>query len=208
MPESSPLPTPDFGESMALFEQYQTTQDPEALNLLFRRYHKRLSRKISILMSARVRSQFEASDIAQSVLIKGYEKIHQFEFQEPASLMRWLSAIALNILRNKGRKVANRNEQQLSAMEELKLVDLGGPAHRTDQPFDQLEKEELEHITDQSICALSTDHRTVILLRDFDRASWAHIGSAMGRTAAAAHQLHIRAKASLAAELVRRGVTS
>lgn len=197
---------PNFGESMALFQRFRGQGDTRALNELFERYKDRLSRKVSILMSARVRARFEASDIAQSVLMRGYENIDRFEFSEPSSLMRWLTTIALNNIRSKGRTLTTRGEAELEGLVELDLVDLDGPDLHADRPLDQLAKRELRDITDQAITTLREDFRTVILLRSYDGARWREVGAAMDRSAEAAQQLHRRALAALGQELKRRGV--
>ena len=197
---------PDFSDSMALFARYRAEGDTEALNRLFERYRSRLSRKVSILMSSRVQARFEASDIAQSVLVRGYQNLERFEFRDPGSLMRWLSTIALNSIRNKGRLVGRRGEQELDALDQLDVVDLDGPERRADRPVDQLERDELQALTDQAITSLSEDHRTVLLHRTYDGSAWAEVGALMGRTADAAQQLHRRALVELRRELARRGV--
>lgn len=198
---------PSFADSVALFERYREQNDQEALGELFRRYRSRLSRKVSILMSHRVRQHLDASDVAQSVLIRGMQHIDRFQFEDPSALMRWLTTIALNLIRNRGRQLGRRGEEVFDPMTELSLVDLDGPELRVEHPLESIEREERKRITDQAITCLSEEHRTVILHHWFDNeGSWAVVGERMGRSANAAQKLHRRALDELRVELARRGI--
>lgn len=120
--------------------------------------------------------------------------------------MRWLSTIAMNNIRAKGKKLTGRAEVELDGMPELDLVNLDGEDLHAGRPLDELSKRELHEITDQAITTLRDDFRTVLLHRSYDGAKWKEIGEAMGRSSEAAQQLYRRAVAALGDELKRRGV--
>ena len=198
-----PEPRVDLTESMALFRRFRADGDAGALAALFRRYRGRLSRKVSIMMSSRVRSRYEASDIVQSAFARGFANIDRFEFREEASLIRWLSTIALNSIRNKAKEARRRDAADLDAVAELELVDLDRPCSFGGQPIEALEAAERTELVDRAMTRVAEDHRTVLLLRLYDGGSWSYVAEQMGRSENAVQKLYPRAKAALAAELPR-----
>ena len=178
----------DLLDSRRLLMRYREQGDREALEELMRRYYPRVIRKVRVLMSARVASRHEPEDITQSVMRTGLEQLDQFEFREPAGLINWLSAIALNKIRSRARGRSS---------EEVSLPVLPEEGDEEPGPPGALLSREAEEMIDRAVSLLAPDRRAVVLARDYDGGSWAHVAEQLGRSPEACQMLYHRARLEL-----------
>ena len=67
---------------------------PEALEVLFERYGRRLHGLIRLRLGAKLRRQLESRDILQATLLKAFQGIDRFDGSGSGPLMAWLGSIA------------------------------------------------------------------------------------------------------------------
>lgn len=189
-------PRDELVDSISLVRRIQSDQDRRALEELTRRYLPRLERKVRVMMSPGLRQRFEIDDIVQSALLSGIRKLESFEFREPASLIHWLTQIALNEVRSRSR---SRPLQQFAG-------DLGAPSGESapnvasegrEEPPEQVALKEARALCDEAVGRLPAHYRDVILARDYDGGSWAHVAEIVGRSPEACQMIRKRAKAQL-----------
>jgi RNA polymerase sigma-70 factor (ECF subfamily) len=124
-----------------------------------------------------VKDHAEAQDVAQEAFIKAYRAIKNF--RGDSAFYTWLYRIAVNTAKNfllarkrrPGTDVALDDEEQFSddivALQEIET------------PESTLVREQLKHIIDNAISALSEELRTAICLREFDGLSYEEIAEAL-----------------------------
>jgi RNA polymerase sigma factor (sigma-70 family) len=171
-----------------LVARYQEEGDAAALEELMRRYHPRIVRKVRVLMGARVAARHEPEDITQSVIRTGLEHLHEFEFREEAALIHWLTAIAVNKIRSLARG---------RALDEVVAEVLPDRAGSEGGPEESVLRAEADALVDRAVAELPPDRREVILARDYEGGSWAHVADRMDRSEEACQMLHHRARVEL-----------
>lgn len=75
----------------------------DAFTPLFERYRARLAASIRYRMGARLAGFVEIEDILQETLIRAYNAFDRFEYRDPGSFLRWLLAIAGQVLADTAR---------------------------------------------------------------------------------------------------------
>jgi RNA polymerase sigma-70 factor (ECF subfamily) len=190
-------PRDELENSMQLVARYQQARDARALEELMQRYLPRLERRVRVMMSKGVRQPFEIDDIVQSALANAIRKLDSFEFREPASLIHWLSTIALNEIRSASRR------RRMGSLEGELGSESGTPARdriqceRVPGPASVAALDEQRRILDEAVAHLPEHYRDVLLAREYDGGSWDHVAEVMGRSAEACQMLAKRARESL-----------
>jgi RNA polymerase sigma-70 factor, ECF subfamily len=206
-PQVQPESRNELEQSAMLVQRYQDAGDAEVLGELFTRYYDRVRRIVRVNMSPALQARVEPDDLVNSAMAKAFQIFERFEYREPASLINWLAAIALNKVRDRARKFDRRAEMELEALCGGGTSSAGfEPSASQTSPPDRVEREELRALVDECIARLSDEHREVILMRDYEGGSWRYVGERMGRSDKAAHMLYVRAKMALVSELRREGV--
>jgi len=200
---SRPLSAQDeLTNSISLARRYQEVGDRYALDELMCRYRPRLVRKVRVMMSPSLRQRVDIEDIVQSALMKGTRDFLRFEFREPASLIHWLTRIALNEIRAVSRK---RLPRSLDSGAALGLLP-DAACEREPIPPEEAERAESRARLDEAIGRLPGHYRDVLLARDYDGGSWDHVSEVMGRSPEACQMIRKRAIDQLSRLLHREGL--
>jgi RNA polymerase sigma-70 factor (ECF subfamily) len=125
-----------------------------------------------------VRNEEEAVDLSQEAWVKGWQKLHQF--QGEASFATWMTRIVINLCLDHLRKQKRHRTESIEAMDE----ETGGVERQmpvvTVNPTAGLEKVELRGRIDRALAQLSHEHRTVLLLHEFEEMEYKEIAKAVG----------------------------
>lgn len=200
LPGGTPLPDPS--DSIYVLRRAQTG-DRAALDEFVRRYEPRLSRIVRARMSPEVAAHVEAVDIVQLTLQSAVTLLPAFEAKGGASVIHWLSTIALRKIHDEVDRLraAKRDigrEVHLDALRASASASAWQPAADDTTPSAALFRKELEALFDAAVNALPEDQREVVIQRDYCGLDWAEIAAQLGRdNTHAARQLHQRAWISL-----------
>ena len=140
--------------------------------LVFRHRDKIYARAFSML-----RNEEEALDMSQEAWIKGWQRLKQFK--RDASFTTWMTRIVINLCLDFLRK---RQRQATDSLE--RIEEEGGGIDRrmpveTFNPTENMEREELREEIDKAMEKLSYEHRTVLILHEFERLEYKEIAKAM-----------------------------
>jgi len=140
--------------------------------LVFRHRDKIYARAFSML-----RNEEEALDMSQEAWIKGWQRLMQFK--RDASFTTWMTRIVINLCLDFLRK---RQRQATDSLE--RIEEEGGGIERrmpveTFNPTENMEREELREEIDSAMEKLSHEHRTVLLLHEFEGMEYKEIAKAM-----------------------------
>ena len=140
--------------------------------LVFRHRDKIYARAFSML-----RNEDEALDLSQEAWVKGWQRLKQFKGD--ASFTTWMTRITINLCLDHLRK---RKRQATDSLEQIE--DEGGGVERritveTFNPTERMEQEELRGEIDLAMEKLSYEHRSVLLLHEFEGMEYKEIAKAM-----------------------------
>jgi RNA polymerase sigma-70 factor (ECF subfamily) len=140
--------------------------------LVHRHRDKIYARAFSIL-----RNEDEAMDLSQEAWVKGWQRLKQF--QHNSSFTTWMTRICINLCLDYLRKRQRQQTDSLDQMEE----ETGGVERRLPveefNPTETMEREELRVEIDAAMVKLSHEHRTVLVLHEFERLVYTEIAKAM-----------------------------
>ena len=124
-----------------------------------------------------MRNEDEALDLSQEAWVKGWQRLKQFKHN--ASFTTWMTRICINLCLDCIRKKKRRQTDSLDQMEE----ETGGVERRMPveefNPTETTEREELREQIDKAMEKLSYEHRTVLILHEFERLEYKEIAKAM-----------------------------
>jgi len=174
-----------------LFDLVQKAQagDRDAFDHLARQVEPRLDALVRSRMSKEMRAALEPADVLQETLLRAHGAIARFRWDGDDSLLRWLGAIAENVILNVTKRLARRPALRL----ERDVAAAGASpskALRREERFDRLE---------EALRGLSADHRTVIRLSRLEGLPVRDIAARLGRSEAAVKNLLLRALKALRA---------
>ena len=125
-----------------------------------------------------MRSEEEAVDLSQEAWVKGWQRLKQF--QGDSSFVTWMTRIVINLCLDQLRKQKRQRAESIEAMEE----DSGGVERQmpviTVNPTAGLERRELRQRIDKAMGQLSYEHRTVLILHEFEELEYKEIARRMG----------------------------
>ena len=120
----------------------------------------------------------EAIDLSQEAWVKGWQRLRQF--QGESSFGTWMTRIVINLCLDQLRKQKRQRTESLEAMAE----DSGGVERQvpvvTVNPSAGLERVELRARIDRALGQLSYEHRTVLVLHEFEEMEYKEIAKTMG----------------------------
>ena len=161
--------------------------DRDAFDRLVDQHQDRLERLVRSPMGRHLRSDAEPSDVVQDVLLRAFGAIDRFRWSGEDSFMRWLGAIAENVILNATKRLSRhralRLDRSVAGDEKSPSKEL-----RRGERFDRLEA---------SLEQVSPDHREVILLARIEGLSIKEIARRMNRSESAIKSLLLRALKSL-----------
>src|SRR5437588_2571778 len=124
-----------------------------------------------------MRNEEEAIDLSQEAWVKGWQRLKQF--QGESSFSTWLTRIVINLCLDQLRKHKRQRTESIEAMNE----ETGGVERQmpvvTVNPTAGLERAELRRRIDQALGQLSYEHRTVLILHEFEEMEYKTIAKTM-----------------------------
>jgi RNA polymerase sigma-70 factor, ECF subfamily len=120
----------------------------------------------------------EALDLSQEAWVKGWQRLQQF--QGESSFATWMTRIVINLCLDQLRKQKRQRTDSIEEMSE----ESGGVERQmpvvTVNPTAGLERAELRARIDRALGQLSYEHRTVLVLHEFEEMEYKEIAKAMG----------------------------
>ena len=124
-----------------------------------------------------MRNEDEALDLSQDAWVKGWQRLGQF--QGDSSFVTWMTRIVINLCLDQLRKLKRKRAESLEAMEEESGgVERHMPVLLTN-PTEGLERAELRARIDRALGQLSHEHRTVLILHEFEQMEYREIARQM-----------------------------
>src|SRR5881296_943491 len=124
-----------------------------------------------------MRNEDEAIDLSQEAWVKGWQRLKQF--QGESSFGTWLTRIVINLCLDQLRKQKRQRTESIEAMDE----ESGGVERQmpivTVNPTAGLERGELRQRIDRALGQLSYEHRTVLILHEFEELEYKEIAKRM-----------------------------
>ena len=125
-----------------------------------------------------VRNEDEALDLSQEAWVKSWQRLKQFQGQ--SSFVTWLTRIVINLCLDQLRKRKRQRAESIEEMDE----EHGGVERQmpvvTVNPTERLERGELRQRIDRALGQLSHEHRTVLILHEFEEMEYKLIAKQMG----------------------------
>jgi RNA polymerase sigma-70 factor (ECF subfamily) len=120
-----------------------------------------------------MRNEDEALDLSQDAWVKGWRRLAQF--QGDSSFVTWMTRIVINLCLDQLRKQKRQRTESIEALE----ADAGGVERQmpiiTPNPTEGLERAELRQRIDRALGQLSHEHRTVLILHEFEELEYKEI---------------------------------
>jgi RNA polymerase sigma-70 factor (ECF subfamily) len=124
-----------------------------------------------------MRNEDEAVDLSQEAWVKGWQRLKQF--QGDSSFVTWMTRIVINLCLDQLRKQKRHRTESIELMEE----ESGGVERQmpvvTINPTEGLERSELRQRIDKALAQLSMEHRTVLILHEFEELEYKEIAKRM-----------------------------
>src|SRR5947209_7207714 len=124
-----------------------------------------------------MRNEEEAIDLSQEAWVKGWQRLAQFHGE--SSFGTWMTRIVINLCLDQLRK---QKRQRTESVEEL-AEESGGVERQmpvvTVNPTERLERSELRQRIDRALNQLSYEHRTVLVLHEFEELEYKEIAKVM-----------------------------
>jgi RNA polymerase sigma-70 factor, ECF subfamily len=125
-----------------------------------------------------MRNEDEALDLSQEAWVKGWQRLVQF--QGDSSFVTWMTRIVINLCLDQLRKHKRQRAESIEMLDEE-----GGGVERympveAANPTSGLERVELRKRIDRALSQLSAEHRTVLVLHEFEELEYKEIAKRMG----------------------------
>ena len=124
-----------------------------------------------------MRNEDDAVDLSQEALVKGWQRLKQF--QGESSFVTWMTRIVINLCLDQLRKQKRQRTESIEAMsEESGGVERHMPVIAAN-PTAGLERRELRERIERALNQLSYEHRTVLVLHEFEEMEYKAIAKTM-----------------------------
>jgi RNA polymerase sigma-70 factor, ECF subfamily len=124
-----------------------------------------------------MRNEDAALDLSQEAWVKGWQRLKQF--QGEASFVTWMTRIVINLCLDQLRKQKRIRADSIEQLDE----ELGGVERQmpviTPNPTERLEQQELRERIDRGMAQLSYEHRTVLILHEYEGLEYKEIAKRM-----------------------------
>jgi RNA polymerase sigma-70 factor, ECF subfamily len=125
-----------------------------------------------------MRNEDEALDLSQEAWVKGWQRLVQF--QGDSSFVTWMTRITINLCLDQLRRQKRQRAESIEMLEE----EAGGVERympvAISNPTAGLEQTELRRRIDRALAQLSHEHRTVLILHEFEDLEYKEIAKRMG----------------------------
>jgi RNA polymerase sigma-70 factor (ECF subfamily) len=159
-------------DDVALFKAAQRG-DMQAFEELVARHRDKIYARAFSMM----RNEEDAIDLSQEAWVKAWQRLKQF--QGESSFLTWMTRIVINLCLDQLRKQKRQRSESIEAMEE----ESGGVERQmpiiTPNPTEKLERTELRARIDKALGQLSYEHRTVLILHEFEELEYKEIAKRM-----------------------------
>ena len=166
-------------------KDYSSTEDEKLVRAAQRGYMAAFEElvarhrdKIYARAYSMMRNEEEAIDLSQEAWVKGWQRLKQF--QGESSFGTWMTRIVINLCLDQLRKQKRQRNESIEAMDE----ESGGVERQmpvvTVNPTAGLERAEMRQRIDRALGQLSYEHRTVIVLHEFEQMEYKQIAKTMG----------------------------
>ena len=165
---------PDYAsaEDVTLVEE-ASKGDMQAFEELVARHRDKIYARAFSMM----RNEEEAVDVSQEAWVKSWQKLNQFQGQ--SSFVTWMTRITINLCLDQLRKQKRLRAESIEQMDE----ELGGVERQmpvlTPNPTEGLERVELRRRIDESLAKLTHEHRTVLVMHEFEELEYKEIAKRM-----------------------------
>src|ERR1051325_4858772 len=147
--------------------------DTEAFEELVARHRDKIYARAFSMM----RNEEEAIDLSQEAWAKGWQRLAQF--QGESRFATWMTRIVINLCLDQLRKQKRHRTESIEELdEESGGVERQMPAI-TVNPTERLERGELRQRIDKALAQLSHEHRTALVLHEFEDMEYKEIARAM-----------------------------
>src|SRR5438093_1789832 len=124
-----------------------------------------------------MRNEDDAVDLSQEAWVKGWQRLKQF--QGESSFVTWMTRIVINLCLDQLRKQKRQRAESIEQLDE----ELGGVERQMPtvvvNPTEGLERRELRARIDRALNQLSYEHRTVLILHEFEDLEYKEIAKRM-----------------------------
>src|SRR4051812_12435580 len=124
-----------------------------------------------------MRNEEEAVDLSQEAWVKGWQRLKQF--QGESSFGTWMTRIIINLCLDQLRKQKRQRTESIEAMDQ----ESGGVERQmpvvTVNPTAGLERLGLRGRVEKAVAQLSYEHRTVLILHEFEEMEYKQIAKTM-----------------------------
>ena len=159
-------------DDVALFRAAQRGNMQAFEELVARHRDKVYARAFSM-----IRNEDDATDLAQEAWVKAWQRLKQF--QGDSSFLTWMTRIVINLCLDKLRKQKRERAESIENLEE----ESGGVERQMPtvviNPTERLERAELRQRIDKALALLSYEHRTVLILHEFEELEYKEIAKRM-----------------------------
>ena|ERR1043166_5508717 len=125
-----------------------------------------------------MRNEEEAIDLSQEAWVKAWQRLAQFHGE--SSFTTWMTRIVINLCLDALRKQKRHRTESIEGMDD----ESGGVERQmapvTVNPTERLERGELRQRIDRALGQLSYEHRTVLVLHEFEEMEYKEIARTMG----------------------------
>ena len=123
----------------------------------------------------------DAEEVAQDALVRAYRAMHGYPRERIAALRLrpWLASIAVNLARNRRRRLDDR--QPPGSLEPMREAGYDPPAEARSAPATAADRRETQHELASMLLRLQPAVRAAIVLRHVDGLSLAETAEALGR---------------------------
>lgn len=186
--------------------------DAIALNELFARYHQMMLEVARRKIGAKLRLKEDPEDLAQTTFREAARDFQNYEYRGEGSLVRWLSQILQNKIRDKAEfySAGKRDTGRERAIDGVPTSD--GEEARTELPAmdlsvtRQITREESFEALRKALEELSPEHRQAITLVTFEDLPLREAGERMGGKSEDAVRMMLRRAESRLHEILKRTV--
>jgi RNA polymerase sigma-70 factor (ECF subfamily) len=148
--------------------------DLEAFEELVARHRDKIYARAYSMM----RNEDEAIDLSQEAWVKGWQRLKQF--QGDSSFSTWMTRIVINLCLDYLRKQKRHRLESIEGLDdETGGVERQMPAVHVN-PAAGIEREELRARIDKALNQLSHEHRTALVLHEFEEMEYKDIAKTMG----------------------------
>ncbi|TMP99214.1 MAG: sigma-70 family RNA polymerase sigma factor [Verrucomicrobia bacterium] len=148
--------------------------DMQAFEELVARHRDKIYARAFSMM----RNEEEAMDLSQEAWVKAWQRLKQF--QGEASFVTWMTRIVINLCLDQLRKQKRFRAESVEQLDE----ESGGVERQmpvvVPNPTERLERIELRQRIDRALGQLSHEHRTALILHEFEDLEYKEIAKRMG----------------------------